>query len=44
MEETPTPWLIAQAIESSGIAVLWVWVASLAGAALVLLGAILFCS
>lgn len=44
MEESPTPWLIAQAIESSGIAVLWVWVGVLLGAALVLLGGILFCA
>ncbi|WP_268788601.1 hypothetical protein [Mycolicibacterium iranicum] len=42
MEDSPTPWLIAESIESSGIAVLWVWVGSLLGAALVLLAGILF--
>lgn len=44
MEELPTPWLIAEVIESSGTAVLWVWVSALLGAALVLIGVILFCS
>ena len=44
MEESPTPWLIADAIEASGTTVLWVWVSILFGAAFVLLGALAFCS
>ena len=44
MEESPTPWLIAQAVESTGSALLWVWVSTLLGAAVVLAGAAFFCS
>lgn len=44
MEESPTPWLIAQAVESAGSALLWVWVSTLLGAAVVLAGAAFFCS
>jgi hypothetical protein len=44
MEESPTPWLIAETIESSGMAALWVWVSMLIGVAVVLLGAAVFCA
>ncbi|MDA2890154.1 hypothetical protein PDG61_04465 [Mycolicibacterium sp. BiH015] len=44
MEDSPTPWLIAQAIESAGIKELWFWAAALLGAALVLIGGMLFCA
>ncbi len=43
MEESPAPWLIAEAIEASGTTVLWVRVSSLLGAVLMLLGALFFC-
>jgi len=44
MEESPTPWLIAEAIEAAGMSVLWVWVSALLGSAVVLIGAVYFCS
>ena len=44
MEESQTPFLIVDAINASGAAVLWVWVSFLLGAVLVLLGAVAFCS
>ncbi|MGE0214623.1 hypothetical protein [Mycolicibacterium sp.] len=44
MEETPTPWLIAEAVNASGASVMCVWVSMLVGAAMVLLGGILLCA
>jgi len=42
MDESPTPWLIAEAIESAEIPLLWVWTSALLASALVLVGAIVF--
>ena len=42
MEETPTPWLITEAVDSSALATRWVWIVVLAGVAAVVLGGILF--
>lgn len=43
MEDTPTPWLIADAIASSAFPALWAWAGVLLGSAVVLLGALLVC-
>lgn len=44
MDDTPTPWLIADAVKASDASVLWVWVSLLLGSAFVLVGGALFCS
>ena len=44
MEESQTPWLIAEVATSSGVAALGVWIGALVGVAAVVLGGILFCA
>jgi hypothetical protein len=41
MEESATPWLIAEATVASGASPLWAWLTLLSGAAAVLAGGIL---
>ena len=42
MEDQATPWVIAEAVRTSGVSTLWVWAVAALGVAFVLCGGVMY--